>query len=222
VTASRTLSVRRSSKIRDLSFQNPWFGRSISSIDRAIAACSDDVPWNGTVTSAAAFFGSVRCGHPAEVPAVVHCVRGALRLPDIAPFKTSFDLERRRDLERGGFVMDAKFKDRWILVVEDQPLVALAIANRFSQAGASVLSAGTLQEGLRLAEHPHLSAAILDLALGEHDCVPLCIRLSDRHIPFVIYTGYSEVPAACRAGVIVPKPATPDTLLGALAQLLAR
>jgi DNA-binding response OmpR family regulator len=116
--------------------------------------------------------------------------------------------------------MDAKFKDRWILVVEDQPLVALDIADSLTKAGASVLSAATLQEGLRLAEHPRLSAAILDLALGEHDCVPLCLRLSDRRIPFVIYTGYPEVPAACRAGVIIPKPAAPDALLGALAQML--
>jgi DNA-binding response OmpR family regulator len=90
-----------------------------------------------------------------------------------------------------------------------------------TKAGASVLNATTLQEGLRLAEHPQLSAAILDLALGKHDCVPLCIRLTDRRIPFLIYSGYSEVPAACCSGVIVPKPATPDTLLGALAQMLA-
>jgi hypothetical protein len=34
------------------------------------------------------------------------------------------DLEPR-ELMRGGFVMDEKFKARWILVVEDQPLVAL-------------------------------------------------------------------------------------------------
>ena len=116
--------------------------------------------------------------------------------------------------------MDAKFKGRWILIVEDEPLVALDILNSLTNAGASVLSAATLQEGLRLAEHPQLSAAILDLALGEHDCVPLCMRLSDRRIPFVIYTGYPEVPAACRAGVIVSKPAAPDALLGALAQML--
>ena len=116
--------------------------------------------------------------------------------------------------------MDEKLKGRWILVVEDQPLVALDIVDSLAKAGASVLNATTLQEGLRLAEHPQLSAAILDLALGEHDCVPLCIRLSDRRIPFVIYTGYPEVPAACRAGVIISKPAAHEVLLGALAQML--
>jgi len=118
-------------------------------------------------------------------------------------------------------VMDAKFKGRWILVVEDQPLVALHLADTLMKAGASVLSAPTLQEGLRLAEHPQLSAAILDFVLGQQDCVPLCVRLTERRIPFVIHTGYAEVPAACHVGLIVPKPATPGALLSALAQILA-
>ena len=109
---------------------------------------------------------------------------------------------------------------RWILVVEDEPLVALDIAASLTKVGASVLSAATLQEGLRLAEHPQLSAAILDLGLGEHNSVPLCTRLTERRIPFVIYTGYAEVPAACHAGVIVAKPAHPTSLLGAVAQML--
>jgi DNA-binding response OmpR family regulator len=117
--------------------------------------------------------------------------------------------------------MDANFAGHWILVVEDQPLVALHIADSLIKAGGSVLTAASLSEGLVLAEHPELTAAILDFALGQQDCVPVCVRLSERRIPFVIYTGYAEVPAACRAGVVVPKPATPDTLLRTLAELLA-
>jgi ActR/RegA family two-component response regulator len=117
--------------------------------------------------------------------------------------------------------MEANLKGRWILVVEDEPLVALDIAGSLTKVGASVLSATTLQEGLRLAEYPQLSAAILDLRLGEHVSVALCTRLTERRIPFVIYSGYAEVPAACRTGVIVAKPAAPDTLVGALTQLLA-
>jgi DNA-binding response OmpR family regulator len=117
--------------------------------------------------------------------------------------------------------MDASFAGRCVLVVEDQPLVALHIADSLIKAGASVLTAATLSEGLVLAEHPQLTAAILDFALGQQDCAPVCVRLSERRIPFVIYTGYAEVPAACRAGVVVPKPATPDTLLRTLAHMLA-
>jgi CheY-like chemotaxis protein len=49
--------------------------------------------------------------------------------------------------------MDAILQGRWILVVEDQPLVALDIADCLTKAGAAVLTAATLQEGLPLAEH---------------------------------------------------------------------
>jgi DNA-binding response OmpR family regulator len=116
--------------------------------------------------------------------------------------------------------MHSLLKGRLILVAEDQPLVALDIKDAVSNAGALPVIAGTLQEGLRLAEDPRLSAAILDLALGEDDSSPLCARLSERGIPFIIYTGYADVPPACRAGVILRKPAPPDFLLAALAQLL--
>ena len=116
--------------------------------------------------------------------------------------------------------MDAILKGRWILLVEDQPLVVLDIADALKRAGASVLSAVTLQEGLRLAEHQDLSAAILDFALREGDTAVLCTRLTERGIPFIVYTGYDQVNDACRAGVIVAKPAAPDILLVTLAQML--
>jgi DNA-binding response OmpR family regulator len=130
------------------------------------------------------------------------------------------DLECRGDLVRGGLVMEMKFAGRCILVVEDQPLIVLDIGNALRKAGASLLTAANLQEGLRLAEHPQLSAAILDFGLGAQDSAPLCVLLSQRRVPYVIYTGYDEVPVECRNGVIVQKPAATDALLDALAQLL--
>ena len=116
--------------------------------------------------------------------------------------------------------MDAILEGRWILVVEDQPLVALDIADSLAKAGATVLSAATLQEGLPLAEHPQLSAAILDFGLRDGDSGLLCARLTERGIPFIIYTGYDQVHEACRAGLLVQKPAPPETLLRTVAQLL--
>jgi DNA-binding response OmpR family regulator len=65
--------------------------------------------------------------------------------------------------------MDEILQDRWILVVEDQPLIALDIVDCLTQSGASVLRAATLQDGLRLAEHVGLSAAILDFGMREGD-----------------------------------------------------
>jgi DNA-binding response OmpR family regulator len=119
--------------------------------------------------------------------------------------------------------MDMILQGRWILVVEDQPpLVALDIADGLTNAGAKVLSAATLYEGLPLAEHPQLSAAILDFGLRDGDSGVLCARLTERGIPFIVYTGYDQVHEACRAGVLVRKPALPETLLRTVAQLLER
>jgi DNA-binding response OmpR family regulator len=116
--------------------------------------------------------------------------------------------------------MDAILQGRWILVVEDQSLVALDIADSLTKAGATVLSAATLEAGLPLPEHPYLAAAILDFGLRDGDSGVLCARLTERGIPFVVYTGYEEVHESCRAGVLVRKPALPDTLLKTVAHLL--
>lgn len=65
-----------------------------------------------------------------------------------------------------------------------------------------------------------MSAAILDFGLRDGDSGVLCARLTERGIPFVVYTGYDQVHEACLAGVLVRKPAVPDTLVNAVAQLL--
>jgi DNA-binding response OmpR family regulator len=116
--------------------------------------------------------------------------------------------------------MHEVLQGRWILVVEDQPLIALDIADCLTQSGASVLRATTLQEGLRLAEHTDLSAAILDFGMREGDTSVLCTRLAERGIPFIVYTGYDQVYDACRAGIVVRKPALPDTLVRMVAKFL--
>ena len=108
-----------------------------------------------------------------------------------------------------------------ILIVEDEPLIALDIAEGFRTAGASVLCAHNLSDGLRLAGHPDLSAAVLDFGLSDGDGTALCERLKERGIPFVLHSGYTHLHDACRAGIIVPKPATPTRLVTTVARLLA-
>lgn len=107
-----------------------------------------------------------------------------------------------------------------ILIVEDEPLIALDIVEGFTKAGASVLRAQKLEDGLRLAGHPDLSAAVLDFGLSDGEGTALCERLKERGIPFVLHSGYSHIHDACLAGVVIPKPANPTALVGAIAQLL--
>jgi len=122
---------------------------------------------------------------------------------------------------RDRYMRKAPLAGRSILIVEDEPLIALDIAEGFRSAGASVLSAHNLQDGLRLAGHPDLSAAVLDFGLRDGEGTALCARLKDRRIPFVLHTGYQHTSEACHAGVLVPKPTAPAELVSTVARLLA-
>jgi CheY-like chemotaxis protein len=104
-----------------------------------------------------------------------------------------------------------------VLVLEDEPLVALDIVEALKSAGASVFAANCLRDALALADHPDLSAAILDFGLRDGDAGPVCERLNRRGIPFVLYSGYEN---AVVRGVTLRKPATQAALIETLARLL--
>lgn len=57
----------------------------------------------------------------------------------------------------------ARLDGRVILIVEDEPLVALDVIKALRDAGARVLSAGYVEFGLYTTENPDLSAAVIDL-----------------------------------------------------------
>ena len=113
------------------------------------------------------------------------------------------------------------FAGRTILIVEDEPLIAIEIADQFSDAGARVLTANNLRDAMRLAEHPHLSAVVLDVLLSNCDSTAIATRLKERRVPFVIYSGYPDEATACEDAAYVSKPANPAVLLTTVAGLLA-
>ena len=109
---------------------------------------------------------------------------------------------------------------RAILVVEDQPLIALDITQALEAAGAAVTTTNTLKHALILVEHDGLCGAILDHALGDGDSSLLCRRLTERGIPFLIYSGYDRVEGACNGALHLSKPATHWALVSAMEGLI--
>src|SRR5689334_6680938 len=110
-----------------------------------------------------------------------------------------------------------------VLVVEDEPLIALDIAQSFENAGAEVVISRTLEDALEKAELPNLTAAVIDHAL--HDGLTtsdVCAKLKDRNVPFIVYSGFNKLEGACASGELVHKPATPQMLLTALRGVLSR
>ena len=107
-----------------------------------------------------------------------------------------------------------------ILIVEDEPLITMEIAAALESARALVCTAATLQKALRLAEEPGLALAIIDLALGRETTLSVCNRLAERSLPFVIYSGYSEIPPDCKPQAVLCKPADRETILRTVAALV--
>src|SRR5215813_7807632 len=106
--------------------------------------------------------------------------------------------------------MQLPLAGRSILVVEDNPIVAMEVVQGLQAAGALVSEARTLCDALSKVESPELSAAVLDHALNDGDASQICDRLDQRNIPFVIYSGYDYVEGPCSEGDYVRNPATTE------------
>ena len=111
---------------------------------------------------------------------------------------------------------------RSILIVEDERLIALEIVTAFQNAGAVALTARSLTDAIHLVEHDGLSAAVLDFGLADGDADAVCARLDERHIPFILFSGYTRHGPACDRGAVIPKPARPETLIETVVGLLRR
>jgi two-component sensor histidine kinase len=81
-----------------------------------------------------------------------------------------------------------------ILVVEDEPLVALQLQSDLEGDGHEVVGpAGDLAEGIALARQEDIDAAFIDVSLGEDTSAAIADQLLARQIPFVFATGYTDV-----------------------------
>jgi DNA-binding response OmpR family regulator len=109
-----------------------------------------------------------------------------------------------------------------ILIAEDEVLISMDIENTFKDAGARVRICSTVEDALvvAVAEHPDLAAAVVNHALHDGESSPLCERLKQREIPFVLFSGYTNVDGACRTGVQIHKPTTSSILLTTVTGLL--
>ena len=116
--------------------------------------------------------------------------------------------------------MPSKLAGRSVLIVEDEPIIAMEITQAFQDAGAAVTTTNTLKHALVLVEHDGLAAAILDHALDDGDSTRLCQRLKERGIPFVIYSGFDDVDGAGAHAPLITKPASLEALIAAVEGLL--
>lgn len=109
-----------------------------------------------------------------------------------------------------------------ILIVEDEPLVAMTFEDTLLDAGAEIIGlAGSVEQALLLIEAAvadgGLSAAVPDIDLQGAAVSPIADHLAARGVPFVCTMDYGEDcdrgPHA--AAPILAKPFGPDTLVDA-------
>ena len=111
-----------------------------------------------------------------------------------------------------------------ILVAEDEPLIAMELAQTIKEAGGTVVaSARTHQEALRFAEQAQCDAALLDVRLRDGTAFGAAAILAARGIPFLFCTAVSDDRgqfALWPDAPIVAKPHNPRVILDALSRLL--
>jgi len=111
------------------------------------------------------------------------------------------------------------FNDLRVLVVEDEPLIALDVADLLRDSGCNVAGPfRSVSAALDSMAQECPAAAVLDVNLGAETAVPIADALSAKGVPFVWLTGYpsSILPERHRERLLVAKPFSAAALLNAL------
>jgi CheY-like chemotaxis protein len=121
----------------------------------------------------------------------------------------------REDPEQLGCV---SLRGARVLVVEDEPMVSLALQDTLADFGSEVVGAAArLQPALDLARDLSFDVAVLDIDLGGTRIDPVAEAIAARGLPIVFVTGYGQDAAPRRVpGPVLEKPYEAATLQRAL------
>lgn len=113
-----------------------------------------------------------------------------------------------------------------VLVVEDEPLLAMDLEATLVRAGAEVVAlCQTLDEAMVRTDAADFAVAVLDFTLGSETVTPVARRLAARGVPFVLHTGKSRHEPNLTEWSdrsILEKPASRLALVSALKTALSR
>jgi len=121
--------------------------------------------------------------------------------------------------------MTSQSQSRRLLLVEDEPLVAMMLEDVLGEAGYAVVGPiAELDAALAAAQAEAVDLALLDVNLMGKHVYPAAAVLAARGIPFIFMTGYGDgsLPADYADRPSVSKPYKVKTLLDALAALQAK
>jgi HAMP domain-containing protein/two-component sensor histidine kinase len=108
-----------------------------------------------------------------------------------------------------------------ILVVEDEPLVAMNLSKSLVELGFSVVGPySTLAKAATAAVETEVDAALLDVNLSGQTVYPVAEILASKNVPFAFITGYGTeaLPSKYANAPVLQKPVDQTTLQNLLAQ----
>lgn len=79
-----------------------------------------------------------------------------------------------------------------ILILEDEPIIGLALEDMLSLQGASVLHASRIEEACEFIEEEQVDSAVLDVNVHGTLSYSVAQLLAEREIPFIFATGYGD------------------------------
>ncbi len=117
------------------------------------------------------------------------------------------------------------FNQNIVLIVEDQPVIALSLAIEVECLGGMVAGpCPTVARAFDIVASEAVTAAILDVKLADCDVTPLALQLARQGIPFVVHSATGlpgDLAAELPAIAVVPKPASPEQVVEQLLKEIA-
>ncbi len=122
----------------------------------------------------------------------------------------------------GSAVRSPAVAGKRVLIVEDEPLIAMVAEDYLAEAGYSVVGpAGTIATALGLIAAEDFDAALLDANLGGEGVDKVAHALTGKPFAFVTGYGRDSLPSGFGDRLVVEKPYTQTQLLAAIERLLA-
>ena len=118
----------------------------------------------------------------------------------------------------------ANLSGKRILLVEDEPLVAMEMESELTSQGLEVIGPATnLESAIQMIAGHTFEAALVDANLGGKSVEEVAAALAQKGVPFAFATGYGReaLPTAFRNAALLSKPFDPDSLISVVSKLLS-
>ena len=112
---------------------------------------------------------------------------------------------------------------RRILIVEDEPIIALNYASILQDAGYQVVGpVSTINEGIAIVEREPVDGAVLDIDINGVPVDPIIMALRRKRLPYIFVSALRGMEGPYNDALFLDKPCTAAELIRAVHALLVQ